>query len=247
MAQCMGGAVHACGPADLPSSVVPAPVRLPDDVAVTACLEVPHTYHPQEHVQRKLYSYTILHGFRRALGRQHAWFVGAKPLDVAAMRVAALAFVGTHDFSSFSHSTRGKGLAAQREAAKWAAKGYSHSHTAAVAGDGTPATASVDTATATATSGRDDDDGESCDNVRTMFRVDVLEVEAGKLVVNLEATSFTRGMARNIVGCLVSVGQGKLASGCVPDVMAATDRAFAGSGAPAQGLCLEWIRYDSDV
>jgi hypothetical protein len=38
------------------------------------------------------------------------------------------------------------------------------------------------------------------DNVRTMYRVDVIEGSDGRLAVELEAPSFTRGLVRNIVG-----------------------------------------------
>ena len=317
---CMGCCGVWCG------GVVCGVPRLPDDVAVTTCVEVPHTFHPQEHVERKLYSYTVVHRRRRALGRRQAWFCGTAPLDLARMAVAARALEGTHDFSSFSHITRGSGKAARVAAAKWHAKGYSHARSSvgvAVAQDaGAAAVTSRDVAsevndgaavspaaargaqcdsaspravsgsalgdvTATAGPGSRTVDGDSssssssgiertdgpsspssvdvrsvdaggdgvvddeaayepADNVRTMHRVEVRPLDDSTVVIELEASSFTRGMARNIVGCLVAVGQGRSGEDCVPRVLAACDRAAAGDGAPAHGLCLEWIRYKAD-
>jgi len=51
-------------------------------------------------------------------------------------------------------------------------------------------------------------------------------------------------MVRNIVGTLVEVGRGKLDPDAIPEILAAKDRTAAGPIAPAQGLCLMWIKYD---
>ena len=50
---------------------------------------------------RKRYRYRVLaNRHRRALEERYAWHV-RKPLDIAAMREAALHFVGEHDFNAF--------------------------------------------------------------------------------------------------------------------------------------------------
>ncbi len=51
-------------------------------------------------------------------------------------------------------------------------------------------------------------------------------------------------MVRIIAGTLVDVGRGRIAAGAVPDILASKDRTKAGPTLPAQGLRLEWIRYD---
>ena len=49
---------------------------------------------------------------------------------------------------------------------------------------------------------------------------------------------------RNIAGLLVDIGMGHFAPEEVPEILAARQRSRAGQGAPACGLCLEWIRYE---
>ena len=49
---------------------------------------------------------------------------------------------------------------------------------------------------------------------------------------------FLKQMVRNIVGTLVEIGLGKIASNSVPSILAAQDRTAAGPTAPAHGLTL---------
>ena len=260
-----------------------AHTRLPRDVVVTGCVEVPHTFHPQAGVALKQYSYCLRHGCRTALARATSWFVGPRLLDVAAMQRACGALEGSHDFSSFSHSSRGSGARGKRDLRKAKARGFEHERgvgagasasAANPAAEGTRVRADASETIGVACTGGgdamgtvrsavdadgevvgaggggdDSDDGESLthDNVRTMTRVRVREVDAFTLAVELEAAAFTRGLARNLVGCLVAVGQGKVDAAGIPAVFAAKDRAAAPEGAPAHGLCLEWIRYLEDV
>jgi tRNA pseudouridine38-40 synthase len=75
--------------------------RLPDDIAVRAASIMPETFHARYSATGKLYQYRILNRpDRPALDRAFVWHV-PKPLDVEAMRRAAIDLVGTHDFSSF--------------------------------------------------------------------------------------------------------------------------------------------------
>lgn len=64
-----------------------------------------------------------------------------------------------------------------------------------------------------------------------------------KLDIVVRGRSFTYHMVRNIVGLLVEVGRGQIPAGDVPSIVEAKDRARAGAGAPAHGLCLCWIKY----
>jgi len=58
-----------------------------------------------------------------------------------------------------------------------------------------------------------------------------------------EATGFLYHMVRNIVGTLLDVGRGRISPDQIPDILRACDRSAAGPMAPAQGLCLRWVRY----
>lgn len=79
--------------------------HLPEDVRVMAAQPVPDDFWPRHHALAKRYAYRIHQGpaedpFERAF----RWHVqGAQRLDLAAMREAAPALVGEHDFSSFRH------------------------------------------------------------------------------------------------------------------------------------------------
>lgn len=211
--------------------------RLPEDVQVVRVEEVAPSFHPQSCVAAKLYAYTISHGEAHPLGRAYRWHV-SKALDVPAMRAAAAHFVGTHDFTSFTHARRGVGIAGAKAAAKIAARGYD---SVAYRTGGLQ----VEEKDA---EGEEEEEGEGedrhFDNVRTLTRVSVMESGPWEVVVEAEGPSFTHGMVRNIVGLLVSVGQGKVAVDDVPAMFLAESRGVAGQGAPPNGLCLMWIRYE---
>lgn len=57
------------------------------------------------------------------------------------------------------------------------------------------------------------------------------------------ADGFLKQMARNIMGCLVMVGKGKLAVEEVLEIADRGRRGFAPATAPARGLCLERVDY----
>lgn len=75
--------------------------NLPDDVAVRWVREVSATFDARRSARWRRYVYLIQQGpVKGALSRRHTWWVQG-PLDVAAMRVAAAAWIGEHDFSAF--------------------------------------------------------------------------------------------------------------------------------------------------
>ena len=104
--------VHARGqtaafplPKGIPIGNVPAAMnsRLPDDIAVTRARIAPADFDPRRHCVMKRYSYSFVTGkIRPGLSGRRAWHV-KWPLDLDAMREAAGAFVGTHDFTSFAN------------------------------------------------------------------------------------------------------------------------------------------------
>jgi tRNA pseudouridine38-40 synthase len=73
----------------------------PHKVAVLAVEKVPDSFNARTSAKARHYLYRIVN--RRsdlALGRGHAWRVG-RPLDAAAMHVAAQRLLGKHDFTTF--------------------------------------------------------------------------------------------------------------------------------------------------
>ena len=59
----------------------------------------------------------------------------------------------------------------------------------------------------------------------------------------MEGDGFLHNMVRNIVGTLVDVGFGRIEPGKMTEILEARNRTAAGGIAPAEGLCLMWIKY----
>jgi tRNA pseudouridine38-40 synthase len=77
---------------------------LPEDVAVVAAEEVPATFDPRRDARGKRYRYRVFNRpVRSPLRRRTHWELFA-PLDVLAMRAAALHLLGRHDYSAFRAS-----------------------------------------------------------------------------------------------------------------------------------------------
>jgi len=79
-------------------------------------------------------------------------------------------------------------------------------------------------------------------SVRTIFRCDVT-AEDKWIYVDVKGDGFLYNMVRNIVGTLVEVGLGRWSPEKISEILEAKDRTAAGTIAPAQGLCLMWIKY----
>lgn len=74
---------------------------VPHDINIYAVQKVAPDFNPRHHARGKIYTYRIWTGNLRALSATHASWQFRRPLDIAAMREAAQALIGTHDFSSF--------------------------------------------------------------------------------------------------------------------------------------------------
>ena len=74
--------------------------RLPTDLAIVECEEVPAGWDALREARSKLYRYQIWNGAVRSPVRAPRWCWIRDPLDVAEMRVAAESFVGRRDFAS---------------------------------------------------------------------------------------------------------------------------------------------------
>ncbi|UCG59780.1 MAG: tRNA pseudouridine(38-40) synthase TruA [Phycisphaerales bacterium] len=84
------------------------------------------------------------------------------------------------------------------------------------------------------------------DTVRTIFRCDVTaggEAEDGWVYIDVEGDGFLYNMVRNIVGTLTEIGNGRWKPEKIEEILEARDRTAAGPLAPANGLCLIWIKY----
>jgi tRNA pseudouridine38-40 synthase len=76
----------------------------PPDLSVLWAREMPDSFHARFSAQSRTYLYRILsRRMRPALDRARVCWV-RRPLDASAMRAAARAFLGEHDFSSFRAS-----------------------------------------------------------------------------------------------------------------------------------------------
>lgn len=74
---------------------------LPDTIAIRDASEVGEDFHPRFSATGKHYRYTLLRARDRSpRWRDRAWHHPAA-LDLAAMRVAAAAMIGAHDFAAF--------------------------------------------------------------------------------------------------------------------------------------------------
>jgi tRNA pseudouridine38-40 synthase len=75
---------------------------LPDEIAIRMAGETPRNFDPRRQAASRWYRYTIHNGRQRpVLARCLVWHV-AQPLDADAMREAAAALVGEHDFAAFT-------------------------------------------------------------------------------------------------------------------------------------------------
>ena len=66
----------------------------------------------------------------------------------------------------------------------------------------------------------------------------------GPLVIfAVEGSGFLYHMVRTMVGTILEIGNGHWKPERIADIIASKDRQQAGPCAPAQGLCLQWIRF----
>lgn len=85
-----------------------------------------------------------------------------------------------------------------------------------------------------------------CDKENTVREIfDCGVKREGDLVLfTVSGSGFLYNMVRIIVGTLLYIGDGKLAKGCIPDLINARDRTLAGKTVEPQGLYLNRVFYD---
>jgi tRNA pseudouridine38-40 synthase len=75
--------------------------HLPETIVVRTAAIMPDTFHARFSAKGKLYEYRLLNREERpAIDRHYCWHIH-KPLNDAVMNQAAMALIGSHDFSSF--------------------------------------------------------------------------------------------------------------------------------------------------
>jgi tRNA pseudouridine38-40 synthase len=84
-----------------------ANAHLPDDVAVLACEPARDGFDPRREATGKLYRYAVWNAPLASPLRRRRWHHVPAPLDVPAMRAAAAALAGKHDFASFQAAGSG--------------------------------------------------------------------------------------------------------------------------------------------
>ncbi len=89
---------------------------------------------------------------------------------------------------------------------------------------------------------------QGSDSKTTVRRIDSLELEQvsetwPEMALRISGNGFLKQMVRNMVGCLVAVGEGKLRPEAVAELLAQGDRRLCPRTAPAWGLTLEAVHY----
>jgi len=80
--------------------------------------------------------------------------------------------------------------------------------------------------------------------VRIIYKIGI-EPHESALDLVFEGNRFLMHQVRIMAGTLVDIGKGRIPAAELPDILAARDRSRAGFTAPAHGLCLEKVWYQS--
>jgi tRNA pseudouridine38-40 synthase len=83
------------------------------------------------------------------------------------------------------------------------------------------------------------------DRVRTITAIDIRTGADDLIEINVEAKGFLKYMVRNIVGTLVEIASGKRKPQEMKEIIESRNRNIAGVTAPACGLFLKEVKYDS--
>lgn len=164
---------------------------LPADVAVQWCIAAPLGFHARNSALGRRYAYVLRESPVRPSLESGLCGWSFRPLDGDAMRQAACALIGEHDFSSF----RAAGC-------------------------------------------------QSPTPVKTLHRIDI-ERHGSYWRFDFDGNAFLHHMVRNIVACLVAVGQGVRSPGWMGDVLAAHSRDAAAPTFAPDGLYFVGPYYDA--
>jgi len=189
---------------------------LPPAIRVREAEEVEPDFHARWMAQAKTYVYSI---YRGAVVPPFRWrYVLHVPreLDFAAMAEAARYFEGERDFTTFSAST---GSEEEDRHQTMTRRVFRSELIAGPGGGGFIAPDAIS------------HQPRSSDECRD------------ELVYVIRGSSFLRYMVRKIVGTLIHVGRGRLASSDIRELLERRERRYSGPTAPAHGLCLQSVEY----
>jgi len=70
-----------------------------------------------------------------------------------------------------------------------------------------------------------------------------LKVDGPLLTFELTSKGFLYKMVRNLIGCVIGIGSGKLSIDVILEAFESRDRAIVGQTAPPEGLYLKQVEY----
>ncbi|MCI8518566.1 MAG: tRNA pseudouridine(38-40) synthase TruA [Hungatella sp.] len=88
--------------------------------------------------------------------------------------------------------------------------------------------------------------GQAEDTVRTIYRLDVIG-EKNRITIRVSGSGFLYNMVRIIAGTLMKVGMGVYPPEHVKEILRARNRQAAGPTAPAKGLTLMGMEYETEL
>jgi tRNA pseudouridine38-40 synthase len=201
---------------------------LPSSIRILEVEKAPASFHARHSTTAKTYEYRVFLERRGpesgALPLQCPPFLARYayaypwPLDLQTLQEAARGFIGTHDFLSFAATDPDL-------AARASEPGQIPEPGDAAASEFPPPTA-----------------------IRTIFGSDWEQREADDgalLIYRVRGSGFLHHMVRNLVGTMLDVGRGYRQCDEIRVMIAARSRAAAGPTAPARGLFLHSVEYDS--
>jgi tRNA pseudouridine38-40 synthase len=200
--------------------------QLPEDIRILDVAEANGDFHARFSARSKTYRFHIRTGaagdpFTRAF----VWQL-AESLDISAMRTAAAALVGTHDFAPFQSTgttVANPVLTIFRSEMRGPERTAPLSENARLLSeDGSFSTTGADLS------------GPSPD----------LSGPRQILLYEVTADGFLRHMVRTIVGTLVEIGRGWRSAASMAQLIEGGTRAAAGATAPPHGLFLVRVDYD---
>ncbi len=194
--------------------------RLPDDLSIIEASAVDDAFNARFDAKAKIYNYSLWLNRKWVPPRLKPFVWAAGPLNLEAMRAAALLLCGEHDFASFQNAGAEPGPTVRTLYAI---------ECRSVPLPGCP--------------------GPGEGFMRALppelgYSPDALRY----IVWSFAGNGFLKQMVRNIMGFLAAVGQGKLERETLPErleeIFAARDRRLMpGVTAPPQGLCLHRVIY----
>ncbi|MEQ1575032.1 MAG: tRNA pseudouridine(38-40) synthase TruA [Vicinamibacterales bacterium] len=204
--------------------------QLPEDVRLVRIEEVPPGFHARFSARSKSYRYVIRNAATGdPFDRGYTWHV-PEPLDLAAMRQAARALIGTHDFAVFQSTGSSVGSTVRTI--------FRSELLVAPPANG------LDLWDQPLSIRRGMTQGQAKQQVRDKDPTESAPPEARLIAYEVAGDGFLRHMVRAIVGTLMEIGRGRRQPEDIGKLLVGGVRSDAGVTAPSHGLCLVGVVYD---